>query len=65
MQVIVVNFTGLDRIYWLPKIEWRYDSRALWYFDCRWLGVECSVYCRMMATAFVRRLNEFNATTEE
>jgi hypothetical protein len=63
--VIVINFTGLKRIYWLPKIGCQYDSLSLWYFDCRWLGVEWSVYSRAMAAHFIRALNAFNGIDEE
>lgn len=58
--MIVVNFTGLKRSYWLPKISWEYDSPSLWYFVCRWLGVELSVYGRAMASSFIRELNAFH-----
>jgi hypothetical protein len=62
--MIVVNFSGLSRTYWLPKIGWQYDSPSLWYFDCRWLCIEVSAYGRATAGVFIRRLNGFISELE-
>jgi len=54
--MILFNFTGLARFYWLPVVEHsKYGN--LWYFSIRWLNVEIIVYSKIMATEFIRRIN--------
>ena len=56
--MIIVNFTGLDRTYWLPVVEHESDNDGLWFVIIRWLGVEVTCFSIMMGTAFVDRLNK-------
>jgi hypothetical protein len=56
--MIVFNFTGLPRAYWLPQFMADTDGYGLWFCSVRWLGCEVIVYSREMATAFIRRLNK-------
>ncbi len=58
--MIVFNFTGLNRWYWLLLVE-RKGSKKLWFISIRFLGIEVVFYSVKMATEFINRLNRGEA----
>lgn len=56
-RMIILNLTGLSRVYWLPSLDHQNDHHGLWYWEMRFLGVEVIVYSKAMGTEFIRRLN--------
>lgn len=59
--MIVFNFTGLKRVYWLPCLRHKSDLDGLWFWSLRWLGVEVIAYSREMGSAFIYRMNKQEA----
>jgi hypothetical protein len=58
--MILLNFTGTARTYWIPVVERQSVGEGLWYVTVRWLGFEAVAYSRIMGAEFIRRLNEHN-----
>lgn len=55
--MITINFTGLNRVYWLPNIHHESDHDGLWYVAIRWLGIEVFFYSVEMGIELVHRIN--------
>lgn len=64
--MILLNWTGLARIYWVPSIKRKSDGWGIWFCSVRWVGLEVVFYSKAMATEFINRLNcvDREATTE-
>lgn len=55
--MLLINWTGLKKIYWVPEVKRRTDHYNLWFTSFRFLGLEIVVYSKVMATEFIRRFN--------
>lgn len=54
--MIVFNFTGLDRMYWLPKFSRGNSCPGVWFYSVKWLGLELIASSKDMATVMIYRL---------
>ena len=52
--MILFNFTGLNRVYWLPMFQHQNDGARLWYATLRWLGIEVHIYSRLMGSVVIQ-----------
>jgi len=65
-MLIILNMTGLEKIYWAPKIEYQHSlSAKIWYATIRWFGIEFCIYNKKMGAEIVRRINSTIKYTKE
>lgn len=56
--MLIINCTGTNRTYWVPRFEWRHDGKRTWYASVKVLRVELILYSRRMGAELIRRFNE-------
>lgn len=42
--MLIVNWSGLGKIYWIPKIEYASCDRKLWFFGIKFLCIQVCLY---------------------
>jgi len=58
-MVILFNFTGLSKIYWLPSVRRENDSvGGIWYFDLRFLCGQVTIYNMKMGKKMIVAIND-------
>lgn len=57
-MLIMINFTGLEKVYWLPNIRHNSDKEGLWFIDLRFINFQIGCYSKEMGIAMIRKLKE-------
>ncbi len=58
-MVILFNFTGLKKIYWLPSVRRENDTEiGIWYFDFRFLCGQVSIYNAKLGKKLIVAIND-------
>jgi hypothetical protein len=58
-MIVLINLTGLNKIYWLPKIRRESDTECgIWYFDVRFLFCQISVFNKTLGKKLIVAMND-------
>ncbi len=52
----MINWSGLKKTYWIPKLEWGSDREGLWFFGLKFLRLQVGLYSVAMAQYIVERI---------
>lgn len=63
-MLIIINATGLKRLYLMPRIEYNNDKKGVWYSSVTWLFVEFVLYSRTMGSRMIEVLNQPTGTEQ-
>ena len=64
-MLVIINATGLNKLYLMPKIERSNNKKGVWYWSITWLSVEFLLYSKAMGTRMIELLDTFTATQGE
>lgn len=53
--MLIINWSGMNQIYWLPQIKYGFD-KALWFVEFKFLIVQTSLYSMEMGCAIVSKI---------
>jgi hypothetical protein len=52
--MFLINWTGLSKIYWLPRLSWKKEGN-LWYVEVKILFLQIAIYSLSMANHIIER----------